>query len=168
MWGIDEDRLLGSITVDMSMNNVREPKTFAGRLMRCAAGGWSCVERRNGQFYIIAKARAWLLLAHELSKGVAELVCLHGLNTLDDETYAAVIDRADHIEYEPWMLQAGPEAWRRLLAVLPPGRPLAEMLMHIARLDPDALEDLMMAVMSDPARARQLLAEIGDLCDRDV
>jgi hypothetical protein len=162
MWGIDEEQLVAELTHNMAMRNVREPKSLEGWLARSAAVGWGGVQRRDGKLYVVAKAIIWPLLLHELTKGVAELVSMHGLNTLDDATYGAVIDRTDHIEYEASMLQAGPEAWRLLLAALPPGRPLAEMLMHIARLDPDSVEELMLAVIEDPQRARRLLTELGD------
>jgi hypothetical protein len=33
--------------------------------------------------------------------------------------------------------------------------------MHIARLDPLALERLMLAVIEDPARAKRLLGQLG-------
>jgi hypothetical protein len=167
IWGIDEDRLIAAVTRDMSMQNVRQPKTFVGKLTRMAAVGWGGVQHRGGQLKVVAKSITWPLLSHELTKGVAELICLHGLNTLDDTCYAQVMDEADHIEYETWMLQAGGEAWRRLLAALPHDRPMPEMLMHIARLKPDDLERLMLAVISDPARARSELAALGEIDDGD-
>jgi hypothetical protein len=67
----------------------------------------------------VAKGCNWLIVSKELTKGTLEMICLHGLNTLDDDLYQHVIDAADHIEYEPWMMQAGGELWRRLLAQLP-------------------------------------------------
>jgi hypothetical protein len=65
------------------------------------------------------------------------------------------------------MLQSGGELWRRLLAVLPEGRPIAEMLMHIARLPARSLESLMLAVIEQPEWARELLASLGG-CDSEV
>ena len=59
------------------------------------------------------------------------------------------------------MLQTGGELWRRLLAVLPEGRPLASMLMHLARLPAKPLEDLVRAVIEEPARPAELLAGLG-------
>lgn len=94
-------------------------------------------------------------------KGTAELVCLHGLNQLSDELYQHVMYEADRREFEPWMLQTGGELWRRFLAVLPEGRPLAEILMHVARLPPDSLEALVRAVIEEPEWARELLVSLG-------
>jgi len=44
-----------------------------------------------------------------------------------------------------------------LLKVLPADRPVSELLMHIARLEPDELDDLMMAVMEGRPAARDML-----------
>src|SRR5262249_41216901 len=64
--------------------------------------------------------------------------------------------------FEPWMLQTGGELWRRLLTVLPEGQPLANVLMHLARLPPKALESLIRAVIEQPEWARELLARMED------
>jgi hypothetical protein len=161
VWGIEESRLVAVFTTEVAFGHLKPAKTLAGRLTQLGAAGFGGVERRGGQFQVIAKSWNWPLVAHELVKGTAELICLHGLNTLDDATYEAVTDEADQIEYECWLLQAGPEMWRLLLSVLPHDRPLAEVLMHIARLDPEPLEQLMLAVIEDPARAKRLLEQLG-------
>ena len=59
------------------------------------------------------------------------------------------------------MLQTGGELWRRLSAVIPEGRPLAEVLMHFARLPPNSLESLILAVIERPEVARQLFERLG-------
>jgi len=161
IWGIDPSRLVAVFTTNVAFGYLKRPKTWAGRLTQFGAVGFGGVERRDGRFTVIAKSWNWPLVVHELVKGTAELICLHGLNTLDDATYAAVTDEADQIEYECWLMQAGPEMWRRLLAVLPHDRPLAQVLMHLARLDPEPLERLMLAVVEDPPRAKGLLEQLG-------
>jgi hypothetical protein len=161
IWGIDQDRLEARLTADVAFGHLREPKTAVGRFTREVAVGYGGVERRDGQFKVVARARSWPLVSHELAKGIVELLCLHGLNTLDEETYRIVTDEADQLEYETWTLQAGSELWRRLLAALPDGHVLSEALMHIARLDPEPLERLMLAVVTDPAQARALLQRLG-------
>jgi hypothetical protein len=160
IWGIEESRLDAIITTNTRWGNLRPPKTWRGQIAQHGAIGWGGVQRRNGQFIVVAKAWNWPIVLHELVKGTAELICLHGLNTLDDETYEAVTGEADKIEYENRLLQAGHEIWRRLLSVLPQGRPLAEILMHIARLDPVSLERLMLATIEDHAKARELLQQL--------
>jgi hypothetical protein len=47
------------------------------------------------------------------------------------------------------------------LAAMPEGQNLSETVMHVARLDPEALEHLMMAVVEDTERAQRLLEELG-------
>jgi hypothetical protein len=160
IWGIEEERLEAAITTNVAFGNLSRPKTAVGRFAQAGAAGYGGVRRDEGKFTVVAKAWNWPLVLHELVKGVAELVCLHGLNELDDATYKAVTDEADQIEYEPWLLQAGPEMWRRFLAVLPAGRPLAEMLMHVARLEPQPLEDLMLAVIEAPEKAKRWMARL--------
>ena len=97
------------------------------------------------------------MLTKELVKGTAELICLHGLNTLNDDAYRCVMDATERIEYEPWMLQTGGELWRRLLAVIPDGHPVANVLMNMAHLPAKSLESLVQAVIEDPQQARKIL-----------
>lgn len=158
IWGIGEDRLHAELTDRVEFGHIRKPSTLAGTILRSLAMGYGGVMRQGSQFTVVAKATHWPFLSHELVKGTAELVCLHGLNTLDPETYDKVTEAADKIEYEPWLMQAGSELWRRLLAVLPGHRMLPENLMNIARLGPRPLEHLMLAVIEKPNWARQLIA----------
>jgi hypothetical protein len=90
-----------------------------------------------------------------------ELICLHGLNHLDAETYHRVLRAADRPEYEPWMLQTGCELWRRLLPLLPDDEPVARVVMHISRLPPRELEELMLGVIERPDWAREQLASLS-------
>jgi hypothetical protein len=129
--------------------------------MRAAICGYSGVVRREGALLVAARARNWQLLAKELVKGTAELICLHGLNSLDDDTCRHVTRETDRLEYEPWMLQTGGELWRRLLPLMPDGMPVAEVLMHLARLPATSLESLVLAVLESPNAARERLAELA-------
>ena len=129
---------------------------FAARM-----AGLGGVDRRDGELVVVAFGRNWHLLTKELVKGTAELICMHGACALGEDDYRAVAEAADRIEHERWMLQGGGELWRRLLAVLPPARPLAEMLMHLARLPPSTLNPLVGLVVEDPESARGALASLG-------
>jgi hypothetical protein len=162
MWGIEESRLTARLAGGAPFRSPRTATTAMGRLVQQCAAGWGGVERRGNRFQVVAQAWFWPFVAHELAKGTAELICLHGLSSLDDDTYAQVMEEADRIEYEHWMLQAGGEVWRRLLAVIPRDRPMPLTLMHVARLSPESLEDFMLAVVSDPPRARRLAARLGE------
>jgi hypothetical protein len=168
IWGISPDRLEAKLTTDVAFGNLSEPRTTAGRVFRAGAVGYGGVQRRGKTLMVVARGTNWQLVAKELVKGTAELICLHGLNRLTDATYRQVIGAADGIDFEPWMLQTGGELWRRLLAVLPGGRPVAEMLMHLARLPARSLETLMLAVIEQPPWASELLAGLGASEDESV
>ena len=162
VWGISPDRLDAELTKQVAFGSLSPARSLSGLTLRATAIGYGGIVRQESRFTVMAKAWIWPLLSHELTKAVAELICLHGLNELDDPTYTEVLAAADRIEYEHWMLQAGPELWRRLLALLPHHPPLPELLMHIARLSPRALESLMMAVMEDADWARVLIAGLDE------
>jgi hypothetical protein len=159
MWDIPIGRLDACLTQENTFGNLQVPKTFVGRLMRKGAVGYGGVERRGESFSVVAKAWVFPLLLHELVKGTVELICLHGLNKLSEDVYQAVTDEADQLEYEVWLLQAGPEMWRKFIAAAPRHIPLARSMMNVARLDPQPLEDLMFLVVEEPNRATdQLIA----------
>jgi hypothetical protein len=161
VWGISPDRLEAELTTKVAFGNLSRPRTLAGWVMRGCAVGYGGVLRRGDSLVVVGRGTNWQLVAKELVKGTAELICLHGLNRLSEDTYAQVIQAADGPHFEPWMLQTGGELWRRLLAVLPHGRSVAEMLMHLARLPARSLESLMFAVIERPKWACELLAGLG-------
>ena len=160
MWAIPYDRLDGAITRNVAFGNLQPPSTFKAKLSRAGAVGYGGVERRGDHFAVVAKAWIFPLLVHELVKGTVELICLHGLGGLEDDVYQAVIGEPDRIEYEAWLLQAGPAMWRRFLGIAPREIPLSETVMHVARLDPLPLEELMLMTMEEPNRAARWLRQI--------
>lgn len=165
IWGINRDMLSGSITGNVEFGNLQTPDSRAGRILRRAAAGYGGVQKgSDGKLRVRARAWMWPLLSHELTKGTAELICLHGLNDLDDATYQYVTHEADKIEHEIWMMQAGGGLWRRFLAAIPSADLLAEALMHVARMAPEPLEQLMMDLMEHPFTAK---ATIADFFDQD-
>ena len=157
-WGIAHERLSGRLTRDVAFGAQRSARTFHGVVLRASAAGYGGVMLCGSELRVVARAWNWPILAHELAKGTVELICLHGLNELDDVTYGKTMKAADRIENEPWMLQVGPELWRQILPLLPTDRKVAEMVMHMARLPAASLERLMYAVIEDPAWARELFA----------
>ena len=166
VWGIPIDRLDGDLTKKVILGDLIPARTFRGTIWRAAVVGYGGVFRRDDSLIVVGRGTNFQLLAKELVKGTAELICLHGLNNLNDEIYQRVLDAADWIEFEPWMLQTGGELWRRLLAVMPDGRRIADVLMHLARLPPKSLESMMVAVIERPDWARELLAGLGDETSR--
>lgn len=162
IYGIPADRLHAELTQDVRFGRIKKAHTILGRVLCMAAVGYSGPVHSGESFRVVGKAWVWPLLSHELVKGTTELICLHGLNTLDDATYRRVLAVTDHIEFEHWHMMAGSELWRRLLAAIPGDRPLADTLMRIARLKPKPLESLMFAVVEDTPWAREL---IEGLCE---
>ncbi len=158
VWGIPTARLTAALCDDVAFGQLNTPRTVRGRISRWFVIGYSGVLRQDGSLQVVARAKFGQILAKELVKGTAELICLHGLNALSDDVYRHVLYHTDRIELEPWMLQSGGELWRRLLAVLPDGQPVATALVHLARLPPRPLESLVLAVIERPEWARELLA----------
>jgi hypothetical protein len=162
MLSIPYSQLNGEITQSVQFGNLDRPKTRMGQLAQQGAIGYGGVRRRSdGSFEVVARAWCWPLLVHELVKGTFELVCLHGLNSLNETDYSSVTLEADQIEYEAWMLQAGPEFWRLFLAAAPRSQSLPMTVMQIARLTPKALEDLMLQVVFDSPRAKDSLEQLA-------
>jgi hypothetical protein len=160
-WGISRDRMhaaLCGMTSKVEFGDLRTPGTFSGKVLRLLVVGYGGVMRDGEKLCVVASGRVWPVLSHELVKGTMELICLHGMTELDDETYPQVVSAADKLEYEPWLLQTGPELWRRLLGLMPQGVAVPEMVMHIARLPARSLEALMLAVIEKPDWAKELLA----------
>ncbi len=162
IWGIETDRLDGDLGQPVAFGTPIRVRSLRAALMRVSIAGLGGVVMRDDALVVVGRGTNWQLLTKELVKGTAELICLHGLNNLSDETYRQVVDATDRIEYEPWMLQTGGELWRRLLPLFPDGRPVARVLMHVALLPPASLEALMLAVLEQPERARQMLGELGN------
>ena len=160
-WGIPVERLDARMSAKVALGPSTPARTFRGAILRAATVGVGGVVRRDDRLVVVARGTNWQLLTKELVKGTAELVCLHGLNTLDDDDYRHVVRAADWLEYEPWMLQSGGELWRRLAAVLPLEPPVATILMRLARLSPASLHALVTAVIEQPEWARELLAGLA-------
>jgi hypothetical protein len=161
VWGMPVERMDADLAGSLAFTSVCKARSLRDAILHAAIAGYGGVMRRHDRLTVVARAVNFSLLAKELVKGTAELICLHGLNRLDDETYARVVHATDRLEYEPWMLQSGGELWRRLLAVMPEDRAPAEMLMHLAHLPAHSLESLMLAVIEQPDWARELLASLG-------
>src|SRR5262249_8276247 len=156
VWGIPPNRLDAELTTRVAFGKLSKPRTLAGWLLRGCAVGYGGVVRRRGSLMVVARGTNWQLVTKELVKGTAAVICRQGVTRLSDETYQQVIAAADGIDFEPWMLQTGGELWRRLLAVVPSGRPLADMLMHLARLPARSLQTFLLAVLEQPDWASEL------------
>lgn len=161
VWEIPHERLDAELCTKPQMargGQLIPIRNFRGALFRAGIVGYGGVVNRNGSLSVIGKGTNWQLVCKELVKGTAELVCLHGLNKLDDLTYGQVLNVTDHLDLEPWMLQSGGEFWRRLLPAFPDGQPLANTLMHLAQCPPGELESVIAEMIDHPEIAKSRLA----------
>ena len=162
VWGIPDERLEANLEdrIILAPDRIRV-SSLSGAFFRAGIVGYGCVEQRGNELMVVAKATNWQLLAKEMVKGTAELICLHGLNKLSDATYRQVVETTDRVEFEPWMLQSGGELWRRLLEALPVEASVARVLMHLARLPASDLESIIADVIEGRESARGRLARLA-------
>ncbi|MEM9253380.1 MAG: hypothetical protein AAGB29_13610 [Planctomycetota bacterium] len=164
IWGIEEDRLITEIAMNCRAEIRPHARTRSEKRSVLGVAGWSKVVRlEDGRLGVQARAIGWSLLVHELVKGVAELICLDAMGQLDDETYQAVIERTDRLEFELYLMQAGIEAWRYFLEAMEPQHTPAEYLLHVAGLPGEELDELMMQLVEDPPKARRILGDLMDV-----
>jgi len=157
VWGIPRERLDGELTLRSAPGRRIPIRSIRDAIFHACIVGYGGVEQRGNDLIVIGRGTNWQLLTKELVKGTAELICLHGLNHLGDDTYRRVIRTADRLDLEPWMLQSGGELWRRVLASIPCGSPIARVLMDLARLPAGQLEFIIAKAIEQPEGARAWL-----------
>ena len=163
VWGIPRARLDGELSGRIMLEEGMLPaRNFRGAMFRAGIVGYGGVVQRGDELLVVGRGTNWQLLAKELVKGTAELICLHGLNQLGDDAFRRVLNVTDQLDLEPWMLQSGGELWRRLLSSLPDGRPVARVLMQLARLPAGTLESVVAAVIEQPEVAAGRLASLAN------
>jgi len=164
IWGMEASQVDAQITSTPEFGNIRVPETKAGRKLRSAMVAWGGVEHLgDGKLQVVGRSKYWCLLIHELSKGAVDLISLHGLNDLDAETYSLVMLAADKIEFEIWMMQSGLELYRLFLQVLPVGFPIAEALMHVAKMPADVHQQFTINVIEEPNRASSMFMRFASV-----
>ena len=160
VWGIPQPRLDAEICDRVIVAPEMLPaRNIRGALFRAGIVGIGHVQRTGRELCVFSRGTNWQLVCKELVKGTAELICLHGLNQLDDATYQQVLAITDHIDLEPWMLQSGGAFWRRIIQAFPDGKPYAKTLMHLARLPGGMLETVIAEMIEKPESAKVRLSE---------
>jgi hypothetical protein len=162
IWGIPSERLSGDLVDRIAGRRLVPIQSFRDRILGGCVAGIGGVVRREDHLGVWASGVNWHLLIKELVKGTAELICLHGLNQLSDDTYQRVLHATDRLDLEPWMLQSGGELWRRVLAAMPEDRPMAHMLMQLARQPAKTLEATIAAVIEKPEATPSPLEELAE------
>ena len=160
IWGLPTDRMDARLTRNVRFGTMRPPATRAGRMMEAGIVGLGGVERRGDHWHVVARAVCFPLLVHELVKATVELICLHGLTTLGDADYRAVIDAADHLELETYHLQSGIAFWRRFLAAKPSDLRPAAAVMRIAKLPPSDVERFATDLIERPDDAADRMQDL--------
>lgn len=125
-----------------------------------AVGSTNVVYDEDDQPVVKARGVNFPVLVQELMKGVAELISHHGLSNLTPEEVSATLQHADAIDHEPYLIQAGPELWRKFLKVKPRDIPQAEMFQALSMQEPDDLHKIMTAVIENPEEAAELLRNL--------
>jgi len=112
-------RLWNQITtgVTQAIRSLTNKNSNLGQEILQPPTGTSQVDPRTEPAQIRARAICLPILLHEMGKGWAELLALHGLPK-DPIVRAEVLRQADAVSNEAWGLRLGPEAWDRLLAHL--------------------------------------------------
>jgi len=163
VWGIPSERLEAELSDGTVLPGDDFPeKNIQSQMLRTCVIGYGGVARRRQRLVVTGKGITWQLLTKELVKGTAELICLHGLRQLDDHMYQRVIEVTDRIDLEPWMLQSGGELWRRLLAAVPDGCPVARVLMNLALLPAESLHSALVPVIQQSESAVSHLARLAE------
>jgi hypothetical protein len=162
VWGIPVARLQGELSDKVVAGDKIPAQGNRAALLQAGVKSYGGVVQRDDVLMVYGKGTTWQLLTHELVKGTAELICLHGLTELSDETYQRVIAATDRLEFEPWMLQSGAELWRRLLAAVPTGCSVARVMMCLARQPARILESIIADVIERQEQAQERLAEIAE------
>src|SRR5215510_1840358 len=91
IWGIPSERLTGDLVDRIAGRRLVPIRSFRDKILGGCVAGIGGVVRREGHLGVWASGVNWHLLIKELVKGTAELICLHGLNHLSDDTYQRVL-----------------------------------------------------------------------------
>lgn len=112
---------------------------------------------------VVARGIVFPVLIQELSKGVMELLMMHGYAKLDPKVQEKLQIHADVLTDEPWLIQIGPELWRRFLKIIPKGADISQLMATFGELNPKQVHDIIDAVIDQPEHAAELLNRaIGD------
>lgn len=110
---------------------------------------------------IIAQGMTFPMLLHELTKGVLELISLHGLD-VDKETRDYVLDKTDNLESEPMDIRLGVKIWEKLLEVMDvdslPYK--AQIFTKLSSLSPNEFNRIIKGLLNDSVEAKN---EVKDM-----
>jgi len=133
---------------------------IAKQLAGMAVGSEKVNYDKDGNPEVVAKAFIFPVLVQELSKGVMELISHHGLADLDAKATEIVLQHADRLEDEPWLIQVGPEMWRQFLQAMPDKAKKAEIVTALATRPPKEVHDIIMTILDNPDKAKDIILRL--------
>lgn len=117
-------------------------------MLMAASIGKEEIEWNEDQPEIKAQSMIFPILFHEMTKGVVELICIHGLSDLSEEDQQKVIQYADKIEYEPYHIQVGFILWRKILKNINKND-LPNEIMKMSKMSPNDLHNFISLCIED-------------------
>lgn len=110
---------------------------------------------------IIAQGMTFPFLLHELTKGVLELISLHGLD-VDKETRDYVLDKTDNLESEPMDIRLGVKIWEKLLETMDvdalPYK--AQIFTRLSELSPSQFNNIINGLLKGSEQAKEEIRDI--------
>jgi hypothetical protein len=123
------------------------------------ANGISSVDNEEEQTTIVAKGNSLPVLLHEMVKGVVSLWMQHGIpNELSEEEIRTIYAEADKYEDEYYHYLISPSIWENFLSatnVYP--HELAPVVMKLAQLSPEKVEEVLLACIDNKNYAYSLM-----------
>lgn len=149
-WGLDDE----------TISRESEAGTHAGQVR---------VDLSGEKPKIIAHGMTFPFLLHELTKGVLELMSLHGLDA-DKETRDYVLDKTDNLESEPWDIRLGPKIWEKFLEALDvDDLPIkSHVFNQLATLPPAEFNSIVQGLLNDQEQAKNAVREMADDIRREL
>jgi len=149
-WGLD----------DQTIANESEGGTHAGQVR---------VDLSGPRPKVIAHGMTFPFLLHELTKGILELMSLHGLDA-DKETRDYVLDKTDNLEAEPWDIRLGPKIWEKFLEALDvDDLPMKSHIFNrLATLPPAEFNSIVHGLLNDQEQAKNAVRELAEEVRREL
>jgi hypothetical protein len=119
-----------------------EVSDLSGDATAAYAGGFNEISFDGDEPQVTAVALNFPMLLHELSKGMLEILAMHGINDIPEDELREILKWADRYECEIPLYRVGPPIWRRFIADIRPGK-LPETLMEVAMADPDEVHEML-------------------------
>lgn len=114
----------------------------------------------DDNMHVQANALIFPILIQELSKGVAELISLHGLQGYNDRELKHIYKHADSISDEPHHIRIGQSLWRAFIKCVPREIKPADIMMALYQQEPDEMHRIIELTLENPDEAKKMLYEL--------